>query len=76
MIKKLSDVVCGLNRAQVDEEREFLGLPSKPTVGGFPDLGLKISSCGLVIWLDDFLVWASKSSGLYFIGCVTKLIGG
>jgi hypothetical protein len=29
-IGRLGDAVCGLNRAQVDEEHEFLGLASKP----------------------------------------------
>jgi hypothetical protein len=65
--------VCGLHRAQGDEERGFLSSISKPrlTVSphlfskpvamvptvwpqnhsfGFPCLGLKTSSCGLVIW--------------------------
>jgi hypothetical protein len=67
------DAVCGLHRAQRDEERGFLGSISKPrlTVSphlaskpaamvpmvwpqnhslGFPYLGLKTNSCGLVIW--------------------------
>jgi hypothetical protein len=30
MIERLGDAVCGLHRAQGDEEREFLGLASKP----------------------------------------------
>jgi hypothetical protein len=47
MIKKLSDVVCGLNRAQVDEEREFLDLPSKPTSAGFP---IWASKSAVVVW--------------------------
>jgi hypothetical protein len=67
------------------------GLASKPVVGflvepqnqgggGFPDLGLKTSSFGLVIWAqnhrDSFLVWTSKSSGLQFVGCAIKLMEG
>jgi hypothetical protein len=44
--------------------------------GGFISLGLKIGSSDLIIWasksLDGFLVWASKSSELQFIGCATK----
>jgi hypothetical protein len=70
--------VYDLHRAQEDEEREFLGLASKPrlTVSpslaskpmatvlvvwpqnhslGLPDLGLKTSSCGLVIWPTKLL---------------------
>jgi hypothetical protein len=57
----------------------FAGLASKLVVGflvepqnqggvGFPGLGLKTGSSGLVIWpqnhRDGFLVCASKSSGL------------
>jgi hypothetical protein len=30
MIRRSGDTVCGLYRAQIDEEREFLGLTSKP----------------------------------------------
>jgi hypothetical protein len=52
------------------------GLASKPAIGflvepqnqgggGFPGLGLKTGSSSLV-------VWASKSSGLWFVGCATK----
>jgi hypothetical protein len=52
------------------------GLASKPAVsflvepqnqggGGFPGLGLKTDSSGLMIW-------ASKPSGIQFIGCVIK----
>jgi hypothetical protein len=37
--------------------------------GGFPGLGLKTDSYGLVIW-------ASKPSGLRFVGCTTKPMGG
>jgi hypothetical protein len=73
-IERSGDVMYGLDRAQEDTEREFLGLASKSrlTVSpdfaskliatflvvwpqnhsiGFPRLGLKIGSCGLVIWL-------------------------
>jgi hypothetical protein len=46
----------------------------------FTGLGLKTGSRGLMIWPQNhhngFLVWASKSSGLRFVGCATKLIGG
>jgi hypothetical protein len=30
MIERSGDTVCGLHRAQGDEDREFLGLASKP----------------------------------------------
>jgi hypothetical protein len=35
-IKMSGDTVCGLHRAHGDEEREFLGLASKPRSTGFP----------------------------------------
>jgi hypothetical protein len=38
MIKRLGDAVCSLHRAQGDEEREFLGLGSKPRSIIFPCL--------------------------------------
>jgi hypothetical protein len=61
MIKRSSDTVCGLHLAQGDKECGFLGLASKPVATvpvvwpqnyslGFPSLGLKIDSCGLMIW--------------------------
>jgi hypothetical protein len=67
------------------------GLASKPVVGflvepqnqgggGFPGLGLKTDSFGFMIWASKsqwwFLGLASKSSGLRFIGCATKLMEG
>jgi hypothetical protein len=90
MIERSGDAMCGLHRAQRNEEREFLGLASKPRLTispglvskpmatifvvwsqnnslGFPGLSLKTSSCGLVIWpqnYNGFLVCASKPSGL------------
>jgi hypothetical protein len=58
----------------------FLVEPQNQGGGGFPDLGLKISSSGLVIWpqnhRDGFLVWALKPSGLWFVGCTTKPMEG
>jgi hypothetical protein len=47
---------------------------------GFLGLGLKTDRCGLVIWPikspQCFLVCASKPSGLWFVGCATKLTRG
>jgi hypothetical protein len=58
----------------------FLVEPQNQGGGGFPGLGLKTSSFGLVIWHqnhhDGFLIWASKPSGLQFVGCATKLTEG
>jgi hypothetical protein len=46
----------------------FLVEPQNQGGGGFPGLGLKTGSSGLVIWAlkspRRFLVWASKPSGL------------
>jgi hypothetical protein len=46
----------------------------------FSGLGLKPSSYGLVIWPTKsphrFLGLASKPSGLWFVGCATKLMRG
>jgi hypothetical protein len=41
-IGRLTDVMCGLHRAQGDEEREFLGLASKPRTTGFLSWALKL----------------------------------
>jgi hypothetical protein len=54
-IERLSDAVCGLYLAEGDEERGFLGLPSKPRSTVCQWFGLKITRTG-------FLVWASKSA--------------
>jgi hypothetical protein len=47
----------------------FLVEPQNQGGGGFPGLGLKTGSSGLVIW-------ASKPSRLQFVGCATKLMEG
>jgi hypothetical protein len=58
----------------------FLVEPQNQGGGGFFGLGLKTGSSDLVIWhqnhRDDFLIWASKSSMLWFIGCATKSTEG
>jgi hypothetical protein len=55
----------------------FLVEPQNQGGGGFPGLGLKTSSFGLVIWASKsrggFLVCASKPSGLRFVSCAIKL---
>jgi hypothetical protein len=59
---------------------DFLVEPQNQGGGGFPSLGLKTGSFGLVIWvsksLRQFLVLASKLSGLWFDGCTTKSTEG
>jgi hypothetical protein len=54
----------------------FLVEPQNQGDGGFPDLGLKIGSSGLVIWVSkssrQFLGLSSKPSRLRFVGCATK----
>jgi hypothetical protein len=58
----------------------FLVEPQNQGGGGFPGLGLKTGSSGLVIWasksLRRILVWASKPSGLRFVDCATKSMDG
>jgi hypothetical protein len=48
--------------------------------GGFPNLGLKTGSSGLMICPqnhhDSFLFWTSKPNRLRFVGCATKLTEG
>jgi hypothetical protein len=57
-----------------------------------PDLALKPVASSFLVWAskpvptvywfktqnysDGFLAWASKSSGLWFVGCATKPMGG
>jgi hypothetical protein len=53
MIKRSGDTVCGLHRAQGDEERGFPGLASKPRSKISPSLASKPVA-------SDFLIWASK----------------
>jgi hypothetical protein len=36
MIERSGDIMCGLHRAEGDEEHRFLGLASKPRSTGFP----------------------------------------
>jgi hypothetical protein len=54
----------------------FLVEPQNQGGGGFSDLSLKIGSSGLVILASKsprgLLVWASKPSRLWFVGCATK----
>jgi hypothetical protein len=52
-IGRSGDIVCGLYRAQGDEEHEFLGLTLKPRSMVYQWFGLKTTGSG-------FPVWASK----------------
>jgi hypothetical protein len=49
MIKRSDDTVCGLYRAQGDEECEFLGLASKSRSVVSPELALKPVATVLVV---------------------------
>jgi hypothetical protein len=75
--KLVATVSPGLASKLVDD---FFVEPQNQGGGGFPGLGLKTSSSGLVIWasksLRRFMVWASKPSGLRFFICATKLTDG
>jgi hypothetical protein len=78
MVKhKSGDVVCGLHRAQGDEEREFLGSTSKLRSTASPGLAPKPVATILVVWpqnrslgfsglglkIDscDSVIWPTKS---------------
>jgi hypothetical protein len=54
----------------------FLVEPQNQGGGGFPGLGLKTGSYGLLILASksprEFLVLGLKTSELWFIGCATK----
>jgi hypothetical protein len=49
-IKRSGDTVCGLHRAQEDEERGFLRLASKPWLTVSPNLASKQVATVLVVW--------------------------
>jgi hypothetical protein len=68
-IERSDDAMCGLHRAQGDEEHGFPGLSSKPRLTISPSLALKPVALA-------FMVLASKPSGLQFVGCATKPMGG
>jgi hypothetical protein len=51
---------------------DFLVEPQNQGGGGFSGLCLKTGGSVLVIWVSKSLVWASKPSGLRFVGCATK----
>jgi hypothetical protein len=56
-VERSGDAVCGLHRAQGDEEHGFLGLSSKPRSTVFSDLASKPVAMG-------FSVWASKPAAI------------
>ncbi len=56
-IKRLGDAMCSLHHAQGDEEREFLGLASKPRSTVSLGLASKPVASG-------FPVWASKPTAM------------
>jgi hypothetical protein len=68
-IERSGDVVCGLHRAEGDEERGFPSSALKPRSMVSPSLASKPVATG-------FPVWPSKPSGLWFVGSATKLTGG
>jgi hypothetical protein len=49
-IERSGNAVCGLHCAQGDEEREFLGLASKPRLIVSPGLATKLVATVLVVW--------------------------
>jgi hypothetical protein len=64
-IERSGDVVCGLHRAQGDEEYGFLGLASKPRMTVSPGLTskwwLRVPSLSLKTDSYGLMIWASKS---------------
>jgi hypothetical protein len=87
-IERSGDTVSSLHLAQGDEEHMFLGLASKPRSTVSSSLDSKPVALGFLVWAskpavticcfepqnhrNSFLVWASKQSGLRFIGYATK----
>jgi hypothetical protein len=57
MIKRSGDDMCGLHRAQGEEEREFFYLASKPRSTVFPGLASKLVA-------TDFPVWTLKPTAM------------
>jgi hypothetical protein len=59
---------------------DFLVEPQNQGGGGFPGLGLKIGSFGLVIWASKsprrFLGLGLKTKRVRFVGCATKSTEG
>jgi hypothetical protein len=49
-IERSGDAVCGLHRAQGDEERWFLSLATKPRSTVSPGLASKLVATVLVVW--------------------------
>jgi hypothetical protein len=50
MIERLGDAMCGLYRAQGDEEHMFLGLASQPRSTVCQWFGLKTIGSGISVW--------------------------
>jgi hypothetical protein len=79
MIGRSDDAVCGLYRAQGDEERVFLSWALKPRSAGFLVWTSKPATA--VWWFgpqnhrEGFLFYASKLTGVWFIGCAIKPTG-
>jgi hypothetical protein len=59
-IERSGDIMCGLHRAQGDEEHRFLGLTSKPRATVSPGLTSKPVASG-------FPVWASKPVAMIWL---------
>jgi hypothetical protein len=55
-IERSGDAMCGLHRAQGDEDHGFLGVASKPRSTVSPGLASKPMATVLVIWLQNHLL--------------------
>jgi hypothetical protein len=75
-IERSEDILCGLHRAQGDEERGFLGSASKPRLTVSPDLTSKSVAIVLVIWpqshLLGFLGLGLKIGSYSLVICASK----
>jgi hypothetical protein len=69
MIEGLGDTMCGLYRAQGDEERDFLSLPSKLRSTISSNLASKPVATVLVVWSQN------HSHGFLDLGIKTDSCG-
>jgi hypothetical protein len=53
MVKRSGHAMCGLHRAQEDEEHGFLDLASKPRSMVSPGLTSELVATVLVVWLQN-----------------------
>jgi hypothetical protein len=76
-IERSGDTVCGLHRAQRDEEHKFLGSASKPRSTVSPGLASKPVATVLMVWTQNHCLRFSglglKTGSCGLVICYTKL---